>query len=167
LVFLLWDVLAARGAAAPRSAVNRYGEAVADGVVVLAGVGAGLVGLVYFDRWMRRRGGAAAAGGRGRRRAPGRDRGWPRRGWCRAGGLSLLIAVGIRDHNFGGDGHREASAAAGRTSLALLLVIRFGAHNATEGLASWRTGAAGARASWGRLALLGLIAGGPPSWAPS
>jgi ZIP family zinc transporter len=55
-----------------------------------------------------------------------------------------------------------ASAAAGQLSLALLLIIGFGAHNATEGFGIVAPlAAAGERASWGRLALLGIIGGGP------
>ena len=55
-----------------------------------------------------------------------------------------------------------ASAAAGKLSLALLLIIGFGAHNATEGFGIVAPlAAADERPSWGRLALLGLIAGGP------
>jgi len=54
------------------------------------------------------------------------------------------------------------SAAAGDISLALILVIGFALHNATEGFGIVAP-LAGApeRPSWGRLALLGLIGGGP------
>ena len=76
--------------------------------------------------------------------------------------ISMLIAVGIGMHNFGEGLAIGASAAAGRISLALLLVIGFGAHNATEGFGIVAPiSAAGERASWRRLALLGLIGGGP------
>jgi ZIP family zinc transporter len=74
----------------------------------------------------------------------------------------MLIAVGIGMHNFGEGLAIGASAAAGQISLALLLVIGFGAHNATEGFGIVAPlAAAGDRPSWRRLALLGLIAGGP------
>ncbi len=54
------------------------------------------------------------------------------------------------------------SAAKGELGLALLLVIGFGAHNATEGFGIVAPMAAGgSRPSWGYLALLGLIGGGP------
>src|SRR4029077_19265414 len=54
------------------------------------------------------------------------------------------------------------SAAAGQASLALLLIIGFGLHNATEGFGI--VGpllAVGLRPSWGCLALAGLIGAGP------
>jgi len=55
-----------------------------------------------------------------------------------------------------------SSAAAGQLSLALLLVIGFGAHNATEGFGIVAPlTAAGVRPTWGRLILLGVIGGGP------
>ena len=54
------------------------------------------------------------------------------------------------------------SAARGELSLALLLIIGFGLHNATEGFGIVAPLAAGGeRPSWGTLALLGLIGGGP------
>jgi ZIP family zinc transporter len=74
----------------------------------------------------------------------------------------MLIAVGIGMHNFGEGLAIGSSAAAGQLSLALLLVIGFGAHNATEGFGIVAPlAAAGERPSWGRLALLGVIGGGP------
>ncbi len=76
--------------------------------------------------------------------------------------LSLLIAMGIGLHNFGEGLAIGNSAAAGELSLAVLLVIGFGAHNATEGFGIVAPlAAADVRPSWGRLALLGLIGGGP------
>src|SRR4029453_15191474 len=81
---------------------------------------------------------------------------------ARAEGLSLLIAVGIGMHNFGEGMAIGAPAAGGQLSVARLLIIGVGAHNATEGFGIVAPlSAAGERASWGRLALLGLIAGGP------
>lgn len=56
LIFLLWDVLAHAwepidGALSD----HHYGPAVGNGLVLTIGVGAGLIGLVYFDRWVARR----------------------------------------------------------------------------------------------------------------
>jgi ZIP family zinc transporter len=65
-------------------------------------------------------------------------------------------------HNFGEGLAIGTSAAAGELSLAVLLVIGFGAHNATEGFGIVAPlAAAGERPGWGRLLLLGLIGGGP------
>lgn len=164
LIFLLWDVLAA--AWEPSSQAlgrHQYATALADGGVMLACLGAGLIGLVHFDRWMKRRGarlrpeGPGAATTQPAMIPPGTDA-----VRARAAGLSLLIAVGIGMHNLGEGLAIGASAAAGKLSLALLLVIGFGAHNATEGFGIVAPlSAAGERAPWRRLALLGLIAGGP------
>jgi ZIP family zinc transporter len=164
LVFLLWDVLASAWEPAGAAAgAGRYAVAVADGAVMLAGVGAGLMGLVYFDRWMRRRAARLRPEGPGAATVrPAVVAAGPGAARARAAGLSLLIAAGIGMHNFGEGMAIGASAAAGQLSLALLLVIGFGAHNATEGFGVVAPlAAAGERASWGRLALLGLIAGGP------
>jgi ZIP family zinc transporter len=88
----------------------------------------------------------------------------PAPGFWRAGAgqLALLIAIGIGLHNFAEGLAIGNSAASGAISLALLLVIGFAAHNATEGFGIVAPlAAASIRPSWGQLALLGLIGGGP------
>jgi ZIP family zinc transporter len=164
LIFLLWDVLTnAWQPVAHALGRHDFATAAADGGVMAACLGAGLIGLVYFDRWMKRR--AARLRPEGPGAATARPAVIPSGAdavRARAAGLSLLIAVGIGMHNFGEGLAIGASAAAGRLSLALLLVIGFGAHNATEGFGIVAPLAAtGERAPWRRLALLGLIAGGP------
>jgi ZIP family zinc transporter len=164
LVFLLWDVLTSAWEPAEVAlGAGHHGRAVADGVVMLAGVGGGLMGLVYFDRWMKRRAARLRPEGPGAATVrPAVIPAGPDAARARAVGLSMLIAAGIGMHNFGEGMAIGASAAAGQLSLALLLVIGFGAHNATEGFGIVAPlAAAGERASWGRLALLGLIGGGP------
>lgn len=164
LIFLLWDVLTnAWQPVAHALGLHHFATALADGAVMTVCLGAGLIGLVYFDRWMKARAagmrpeGPGAATARPALIPPGPD---AQR--ARAAGLSLLIAAGIGMHNFAEGLAIGASAAAGRLSLALLLVIGFGAHNATEGFGIVAPlAAAGERAPWRRLALLGLIAGGP------
>jgi ZIP family zinc transporter len=74
--------------------------------------------------------------------------------------LALTIAVGIGLHNFAEGLAIGNSAASGELSLAVLLIIGFGLHNATEGFGIVAP-LAGTRPSWGYLALLGLIGGGP------
>ena len=163
LVFLLWDVL--DHAWSPVDAAlskHHYAVAVRDGAVMLGCVAIGLMGLVYFDRWIARRARRARMArpeGPGAAVAATRPAGVSR---SAATGLSLLIAVGIGLHNFGEGLAIGSSAAAGELSLAVLLVIGFGAHNATEGFGIVAPlAAADVRPSWGRLALLGLIGGGP------
>jgi ZIP family zinc transporter len=145
LVFLLWDVLA--HAWEPIDAAlggHAYGRAAGNGLVLAAGLAIGLMSLVYVDRWAARRARAddgAAAG---------------------AGRMALLIAAGIGLHNFAEGLAIGNSAASGELGLALMLVIGFGTHNATEGFGIVAPmAAAGTRPSWGYLALLGLIGGGP------
>jgi zinc transporter, ZIP family len=164
LVFLLWDVLTNAWEPADHAlGTHHYATAVADGTVMLAGAGLGLLGLVYFDRWIARRARPARPEGPGAATAgpavlpPGSDA-----ARARALQLSMLIAVGIGMHNFGEGLAIGTSAAAGQLSLAVLLVIGFGAHNATEGFGIvGPLAAAQERPSWGRLGVLGLIGGGP------
>jgi zinc transporter, ZIP family len=76
--------------------------------------------------------------------------------------LAVVIACGIGLHNFSEGLAIGNSAASGELSLALLLVIGFGLHNATEGFGIVAPLAGDpVRPSWSRLALLGLIGGGP------
>ena len=155
LVFLLWDVLAAAwepvdGALQEHS----YGPALRDGLVLAVGTGLGLFGLVYFDRWVARR---------ARRHGETPPDGAVAAGWRNpATQLALLIAIGIGLHNFAEGLAIGNSARTGQVQLALMLVIGFGLHNGTEGfgIVAPMT-ASGTRATWARLALLGLIAGGP------
>jgi len=118
---------------------------------------------VYFDRWMKHRAARLRPEGPGAATArPAVIPAGPDAARAQAAALSMLIAVGIGLHNFGEGLAIGASAAAGKLSLALLLVIGFGAHNATEGFGIVAPmAAAGERPTWPRLALLGLIGGGP------
>src|SRR2546430_10592563 len=114
-----------------------YGPAGGNGLVLAAGVGIGLLGLVYFDGWVARRGprpvavpqtpadGKQAPAATADKAGPGSP----------AGQLALLIAVGIGLHNFA-EGLAIGNSAAGQITLAVLLVIRVGLHNATAGLGS-------------------------------
>jgi ZIP family zinc transporter len=174
LLFLLWDVLS--GAVDPIEA--NLGTKLADGsiqgrdlgqfawlsVLGVAGFALGLMGLVYYSVWMRRRSsrrvttmvgpGAAAVDEFARRRwidglTPGMQ-------------LSLLIAVGIGVHNFGEGLAIGQAAAAGTTSLAITLIVGFALHNATEGFGICGPLAGeGTKPSWGFLGLMGLIGGAP------
>jgi zinc transporter, ZIP family len=76
--------------------------------------------------------------------------------------LAGLVALGIGLHNLG-EGLAIGSAyASGALALGTFLVVGFAIHNTTEGLAIVAPlGRDGVRASVGRLAALGLLAGGP------
>jgi ZIP family zinc transporter len=153
LLFLLWDVLTHAWAPIDTTlSAHHYGPATGDGLVLVAGIAIGLVGLVYFDRWIARRGRTPVD------RAPDALAGVQRS----AGQLAMLIAVGIGLHNFAEGLAIGNSAAQGELGLAVLLIIGFGLHNATEGFGIVAPLAvSGSRPGWGHLALLGLIGGGP------
>ncbi len=74
--------------------------------------------------------------------------------------LALIMATGIGLHNFSEGLAIGQSAASGALQLAAVLIIGFGLHNMTEGfgIAGPLTGQ---EVSWKFLALLGLIGGGP------
>ena len=164
LLFLFWDVLTA--AVEPVEASLRaatahdgtWGRALALGVLFIAGLGAGLLGLVYWERLVARRRAAAMLG-------PGAVSTVEmqhRQGLTPSRSLALFIAVGIGLHNFAEGLAIGQSAAAGEVSLALVLIVGFGLHNATEGFGIVAPLAGDAEVpSWKFLALLGLIGGGP------
>ena len=164
LIFLLWDVLTnAWEPGRYRAGRAQLGDRVHRRPDHAGLLGIGLMSLVYFDRWMKRRAAAMRPEGPGAAVAhkPVLPSG-PDAAKARAAELSLLIAVGIGLHNFGEGLAIGSSAAAGELSLAVLLVIGFGAHNATEGFGIVAPlAAAGERPTWGRLILLGIIGGGP------
>ena len=163
LIFLLWDILAHAWEPIDGAlSEHHYGPAAGNGLVLAIGFGAGLVALVYFDRWVARRTRRAPGTGPGTATAAelSGGRGSGLRG--QAGQLAMLIAVGIGLHNFAEGLAIGNSAAKGEIALAVLLIIGFGTHNATEGFGIVAPMAAtGNRPSWGYLALLGLIGGGP------
>jgi ZIP family zinc transporter len=148
LVFLLWDILSQ--AIEPIDAAletARQGEP--SGLAVLlsvfvAGLGVGLLGLVYFEsRYIRR----TIHGPLPQELKPAQ--------------LALIIAIGIGLHNFSEGLAIGQASRVGALSLATTLIVGFGLHNATEGfgIAAPLTGSQ--RPSWGFLALAGLIGGGP------
>src|SRR5205085_1865016 len=130
--------------------------------VFAGGLIAGLLTLVYYDRWraggLRRLsngpGAAAITDFADAGTAIGRVRPAQR--------LATLIAIGIGFHNFAEGLAIGQSAASGEIALATLLVIGFGLHNATEGFGIVAPLAAvDARPSWRLLFALGLVGGGP------
>lgn len=160
LLFLLWDVLAHAWEPIDEGLANQDPGAVAGpGAVLAVGVAVGLLGLVYFDRWV-----AARAKPVGRREGPGATTAADAVAApaSSAHTLSLMIAVGIGLHNFAEGLAIGNSAATGATQLAVLLVIGFAIHNGTEGFGIVAPMAARSEVpSWKYLGLLGLIGGGP------
>jgi ZIP family zinc transporter len=183
LLFLVWDVFSAAWVPIDEALTSVHdgkgglGAAAGYGLLFAAGLAAGLLSLVYYEKWMgkqlsRAQTSAAAAGSRGpgamsvvelTARRPSRMA-----AWSTARRLSLLIAVGIGLHNFAEGLAIGQSAASGKLALALLLVIGFGLHNATEGFGIVAPLAGDIdpdgkmrRPSWGFLLAMGAIGGGP------
>ena len=162
LIFLLWDVLSeAVGPIEDALTSGRDGRFLWLSFLLAGGFFIGLMSLVYYDLWMKRR----------RRRAflgPGAastaefEHEHHFTGMSPARWLALFIATGIGLHNFSEGLAIGQSAASDELSLAIVLIIGFGLHNATEGLGICAplTGDQ-ERPSWSFLALLGLIGGGP------
>src|SRR3954453_7511680 len=162
LIFLFWDVMT--HAVEPVESALENGQ---DGrfawlaTILTAGFAVGLLSLVYYDVWMKRR----------RRRAflgPGAastaefERHPYFTGMSPARWLALFIATGIGLHNFSEGLAIGQSSAKGEVSLAVVLIIGFGLHNATEGLGICGPLAGEAeRPSWKFLGVLGLVGGGP------
>ena len=183
LLFLLWDVLthgwepveSAMVAAQDGKGTWLYFAGMA--AVFVTGISIGLVGLVYYDRSMaaRRKRSAVTASpkpafGPGAAAVEELASAPPANVFARArvGALSqaeqlaLFIALGIGLHNFSEGLAIGQSAAKGEVSLALMLIIGFGLHNATEGFGIVAPLAVeGSRPSWGFLAAMGVIGGGP------
>jgi ZIP family zinc transporter len=163
LVFLLWDVLShavepidSALSAATGHSLSHWLPFLGLVVVLFVALAVGLLGLVAYDRWVGRRAerGVLAA-------VVGTKPGVLRLGEAPSR-LAFLIAVGIGLHNFSEGLAIGQSAASGQISLALVLVVGFGLHNATEGFGITAPLAAQSeRPTWGQLAVLGVIGGGP------
>jgi ZIP family zinc transporter len=165
LLFLLWDVLT--GAVQPITGAldaRHWGRFSWLAALGAGGFALGLLALVYYSEWMKARA--------GRRTSPLVGPGaaaldeFAGRTWLESLSpgkqLALLIAVGIGVHNFAEGLAIGQAAAASKISLAVTLIIGFGLHNTTEGFGICGPMAGeGSKPTWGFLALLGLIGGGP------
>ncbi|HET6811729.1 MAG TPA: ZIP family metal transporter [Acidimicrobiales bacterium] len=166
LVFLVWDVLSHAFDPIDTALGNLhdhkggFGPVLGYSALFFAGIGIGLVGLVYYERRLLGRPtrpgpGAAVAN----QVTPGRV---GMSGWSNARRVSLMVAVGIGLHNFGEGLAIGGSAARGEITLATLLVIGFGLHNATEGFGIVAPLTMEEdRPSWPFLLAMGAIGGGP------
>jgi zinc transporter, ZIP family len=144
LVFLLWDILSHAGA--PVEEAITHGERSTFAVMAIifaAGIGLGLLGLVYFNRsiFSHLRHGSGAPSPRS---------------------LSLAIATGLGLHNLSEGLAIGQSAHTGLIAFTGVLAIGFALHNITEGFGIAAPMTTEAKpASWGFLLLAGLIGGGP------
>jgi ZIP family zinc transporter len=191
LIFLLWDVLSQAWEPVDKAlSSHQLGPALGQGLLMAACIGVGLLSLTYVDRYMKRRALALASPIRppaGPEGSHGGSHGAPHRHpspadagvgavgtatgvaivaatelESRAGArrLALTIAIGIGLHNFAEGLAIGTAAAQGELAFAVLLIVGFGLHNATEGFGIVAP-LSGTRPSWGYLALLGVIGGGP------
>ena len=160
LLFLLWDVLSAAVDPVETALTSgRDGRFLWLATLLAGGFGVGLLSLVAYDGWMKRRrrkafvsAGAAAVADYEHHFA----------GLSPARWLALFIATGIGLHNFSEGLAIGQSAARDELSLAFVLIIGFGLHNATEGFGIVAPLATEPEApSWGILGVLGLIGGAP------
>ena len=139
LLFLIIEVgyhaMESVEATAKGASVN---AALMQGLILVVGVLAGLVGLAWLESHRARQLKAGAE----------------------ALEIATMIAIGIGLHNFAEGLAIGQLFAGGAVSLGTVLVIGFALHNATEGFGIAGP-LAGREVSWGRLLWLGLIGGGP------
>jgi zinc transporter, ZIP family len=166
LLFLLYDIFshgigpveeALEGAVDDGASWSKFvGLALIFGV----GISAGLMSLVYYDRWVSRQRKKAMLGPGSASAAEFEPSGLA--GMSPARWLALLIATGIGLHNFAEGLAIGQAGAQDELALAFALIIGFGLHNATEGfgIVAPMSGA-GELPSWRFLGLLGLIGGAP------
>jgi ZIP family zinc transporter len=185
LVFLVWDVLSAawepidEGLTRHHEGDGGLGSAFGYGALFVAGLAAGLLGLVAWEHYLGRRLRAAAVvqetsvsttavSSSGSTTLTETRSLTVSSVMSDARRLALLIAVGIGLHNFAEGLAIGQSAARDEVALATLLVIGFALHNATEGFGIVAPLAGDVdehgvarRPSWGYLLGLALIGGGP------
>lgn len=176
LLFLVWDVFAGAwepidaALAAAHEGAGGIGRAIGYGGLFAAGLSAGLLGLVAYQRYLHRMSQPQGSAGPGAMsvREPRSGRRGGIAAWSSARRLALLIAVGIGLHNFAEGLAIGQSAARDEVALATVLVIGFALHNATEGFgivaplaADTDDDGARRRPSWGFLLTMALIGGGP------
>jgi ZIP family zinc transporter len=160
LLFLFWDVVS-EAISPVEDALNakHWGRFTGVASIALAGFVVGLMSLVYYDSWMKARQRRAMLGPGA---ASAAEFATHRPGLSAPQWLSVFIATGIGLHNFSEGLAIGQSAAQNLKSLALVLVIGFALHNATEGfgIVGPLTGEK-TPPSWRFLGILGLIGGAP------
>ena len=144
LVFLLWDIIThASGPVEAALQQHNRGPFAAMAVIFAVGIGAGLLGLVYFNRSLfgHLRHGAATP---------------------TAQSLSLAIATGLGLHNLSEGLAIGESAHVGAIAFTGVLAVGFALHNITEGFGIAAPMTTESKPPpWKFLALAGLIGGGP------
>jgi ZIP family zinc transporter len=144
ILFLLWDILsqavepvesaleAAKGGEGP------VGDFALNALALALSIAVGLLSIVWLTQRIRRSNAATAA--------------TPRQ-------IAIGTAIGLGLHSEGLAVGQ--SAVTGETAFALVLVVGFALHNATEGFGIAAPLTSGELPTWGFLAVLGIIGGGP------
>ncbi len=145
LLFLLWDILTHAVAPVETALLaTHHGDRsfAALAVIFAAGLGIGLLGLVYVNGRLF---------GRTKNAPPAAPK-----------TLAMMIATGLGLHNLSEGLAIGQSAATGAVAFALVLVIGFALHNVTEGFGIAAPLATDSSIpSWGFLLVAGLIGGVP------
>lgn len=144
LVFLLWDILSHAGGPVEDAALHGpRGTFAAMAVIFAAGIGLGLLSLVYFNRTVFSH--------------LRQDHATPS-----AQSLSLAIATGLGLHNLSEGLAIGESAHVGAIAFTGVLAIGFALHNITEGFGIAAPMTTEQKAPpWSFLLLAGLVGGGP------
>src|SRR5215467_10060390 len=144
LVFILWDILSHAGSPVETALTGKTQLSFPLlAIIFAAGIGAGLLVLVYFNR---------ALFGRLRHEAHAPA---PR-------SIAMAIATGLGLHNLSEGLAIGQSAHEGAIAFAGVLVVGFALHNITEGFGIAAPMTTDPKpVSWGFLGLAGLIGGGP------
>jgi ZIP family zinc transporter len=163
LLFLFWDILT--------HAVEPVEEALTDGrdarfaylaAILAGGFVVGLLSLVYYDAWMKRRRRKAFLGPGAASTAEFEEEHHFYGGMSPARWLALFIATGIGLHNFSEGLAIGQAGARNEVSLAVVLIVGFALHNATEGFGIVAPLSGDAEPpSWRFLGAMGLIGGAP------
>jgi ZIP family zinc transporter len=163
LLFLFWDVLEhSVGPVESALEAGRTGRFAYLSTILTVGFAVGLLTLVYYDSWMKRRRRKAFLGPGAASTAEFEEEHHFYGGMSPARWLAVFIAMGIGLHNFSEGLAIGQSAAADEINLAIVLIIGFGLHNATEGFGIVAPLAGDSeRPSWRFLGALGLIGGVP------
>ncbi|MGA7269973.1 MAG: zinc permease [Acidimicrobiia bacterium] len=157
LVFLLFDILShATEPVEEAMTASAWGHLAGLGAVYVVGFGVGLMSIVYFNRLTR----PTPRPGVGPGTMAVAEVTGPTDQEVLNLGMAIAGAIGL--HNFAEGLAIGQAAQAGEISLAVLLVVGFALHNATEGFGIvGPLAGSGVQASWRWILLAGLIGGGP------